>query len=127
MSRSRAWRREQATHYSPESHKESVWIPIDSILVSDTQRKKVNRKKVEKHRRDFEEGREVVPIDVIRIDSTKSAQPQYRILGNGRHRYFGAIEAGSSFIPVIIHDSRIDSFDDGIKNAPEDLGGQQAA
>lgn len=81
------------------------WISTDLIYVAEDQKKKVDRKKVEKHRADFEEGRDILPIDVIPMEI--NGQIRYRILGNGRHRYFGALEAGVDIIPVRIHDSRL--------------------
>ena len=68
-------------------------IHIDNIKVSNKQRRKVDPTKVEKHRKAFEEGIEVMPIDVVRID-----EDTYNICGNGRHRYFGAVEAGLIYI-----------------------------
>ena len=77
---------------------------MDVILIAEDQQHKVDRKKVEKHRKDFEQDKDVLPIDVIRTDDG-SKKPFYRILGNGRHRYFGAKEAGLTMIPVRIHAS----------------------
>lgn len=53
--------------------------------------------KVEKHRKFLEEGGEMMPIDVVQINDE-----EFCICGNGRHRYFGAIEAGFIMIEVNI-------------------------
>ena len=45
----------------------------------------------------FEMGEDVYPIDVVKID-----EDTYNICGNGRHRYFGAIEAGLTYIEANI-------------------------
>lgn len=66
-----------------------MWIGIHKIRVGSKQLAKLDRHKVEAHRIAFEEGGSVVPIDVVDLgDGT------YNICGNGRHRYFGALEAG---------------------------------
>lgn len=83
---------------------ERHWIPIKDIQVSPKQRKKVAWHKVRKHARAFEEGREVEPIDIVAC--TVHGQARYRILGNGRHRYFGAIEAQMPVIECRVHASR---------------------
>jgi hypothetical protein len=72
-----------------------VQIHIDNIKVSKKQRRKIDSNKVEKHRIAFERGLNVMPIDVVRIDNNV-----YNICGNGRHRYFGAVEAGVMYIDV---------------------------
>jgi len=81
-----------------------TWIPIGLIDVSEKQRHKVTRSKVEKHRMAYENGDEVYPIDVVAHNSDNGVI-RYRILGNGRHRFFGAIEAGMPVIECVIHDS----------------------
>ncbi len=81
------------------------WIPTALLYVAEDQIKKLDKKKVDKHRADFEEGRDVLPIDVVPIEIEGAIR--YRILGNGRHRYFGALEAGFDIVPVRIHDSRL--------------------
>lgn len=72
-----------------------MWVNINNIRVNGRQKSKIDKNKVEKHRRDFEEGREVFPIDVVQV-----AEDEYCIRGNGRHRYFGAIAAGVSHIEI---------------------------
>ena len=66
-----------------------MWIHIKQIKVSDKQYLKVDKKKVELHRKSLEKGEDMFPIDVVKINDT-----EYNICGNGRHRYYGAIEAG---------------------------------
>ncbi len=90
-----------------EEREETVWLPLDVILVAESQREKTDPKKVEKHRKDFEQDKDIVPIDVIRTDDG-SGKPLYRILGNGRHRYFGAKAAGMTSVPVVIRGSRFE-------------------
>ena len=74
-----------------------MWIDIKYIKVAEKQLKKVDLNKVEKHRKFLEEGGEMFPIDVVRINEN-----EYCICGNGRHRYFGALEAGFSMIEVTV-------------------------
>jgi hypothetical protein len=81
------------------------WLLIDEIKVSSKQHKKVAHSKVEKHRIAFESDRHVEPIDVIACPMGEVMA--YRILGNGRHRYFGAIAAGMNMIPCKLHASRV--------------------
>jgi hypothetical protein len=83
-----------------------AWISVDLIDISHKQRRKVARSKVERHRAAFERGADVRPIDVV-AHSSHEGTTRYRILGNGRHRYFGAIEAGLPVIECIIHDSAL--------------------
>lgn len=66
-----------------------MWIELIKIKVSAKQLKKLDAHKVEKHRKAFEEGEYVMPIDVVKI-----GDEAYCINGNGRHRFFGAVEAG---------------------------------
>ena len=87
----------------------TAWLSIEHIAVSSKQRKKVSPKKVDKHRKAFEEDRFVEPIDVVSCRTDD--QERYRILGNGRHRYFGALEAGMPLIECRIHDSRHEDWD----------------
>jgi hypothetical protein len=68
-------------------------IHVNNIKVSKKQLRKVDPHKVEKHRKAFESGEDVMPIDVVKIE-----EGVYNICGNGRHRYFGAIEAGFTWI-----------------------------
>lgn len=70
-----------------------MWIEICKIRVGVKQLKKLDRHKVEQHRKAFEEGEYVMPIDVVKINDE-----EYCINGNGRHRFFGAVEAGLKFI-----------------------------
>lgn len=70
-----------------------MWIEIRKIKVNAKQLKKLDRHKVEEHRKSFEEGEYVMPIDVVMIDDES-----YCINGNGRHRFFGAVEAGLTMI-----------------------------
>jgi hypothetical protein len=72
-----------------------MWLNIKNIKVSEKQFRKVDKNKVEKHRRHFEEGGQVMQIDVVKINDN-----EYCICGNGRHRYFGAIAAGFEMIEV---------------------------
>ena len=53
--------------------------------------------KVEQHRKFLEEGGDMFPIDVVKINEI-----EFCICGNGRHRYFGAIAAGFQMIDVTI-------------------------
>jgi hypothetical protein len=79
-----------------------MWINIIQIRVNEKQLKKVDKDKVNKHKKDFEIGNEVFPIDVVKINNN-----QYCINGNGRHRYFGAIEAGVTMIEVnVLNDEK---------------------
>ena len=66
-----------------------MWIEICKIKVSAKQLKKLDKHKVEEHRKSFEEGEYVMPIDVVKINES-----EYCINGNGRHRFFGAVKAG---------------------------------
>jgi hypothetical protein len=70
-----------------------MWIEIRKIKVSAKQLKKLDKHKVEQHRKAFEEGEYVMPIDVVKINEL-----EYCINGNGRHRFFGAVEAGLEMI-----------------------------
>ena len=72
-----------------------MWISIIQIKVSDKQYLKVDKKKVEQHRKALEQGEEMFPIDVVKINET-----DFNICGNGRHRYYGAIAAGFTMIEV---------------------------
>ena len=72
-------------------------IHVNKIKVSKKQRRKLDSHKVKKHRMAFEMGEDVYPIDVVKID-----EDTYNICGNGRHRYFGAIEAGLTYIEANI-------------------------
>jgi|GEM_PF-3085068 hypothetical protein len=84
----------------------SAWISVELIDISSKQRRKVARAKVERHRAAYERGADVRPIDVVAHGSCEGAL-RYRILGNGRHRFFGAIDAGLPVIECIIHDSAL--------------------
>jgi hypothetical protein len=68
-------------------------INIAFIKVNAKQLKKLDLHKVEQHARSYELGEEVFPIDLVRI-----GPDEYCISGNGRHRYFGAVQAGVKFI-----------------------------
>lgn len=70
-----------------------MWIKIEQIKVNDKQYLKIDKRKVEKHRKFLEEGGEMFPIDVVRI-----GEEEYGICGNGRHRYYGTIQAGFTLI-----------------------------
>jgi len=72
-----------------------VWVNIKYIRVSDKQLKKIDPKKVDKHRKFLEEGGDMFPIDVVRIN-----EEEFCICGNGRHRYFGTLAAGYTMIDV---------------------------
>lgn len=84
------------------------WLPLEAINVSHRQRKKVAHSKVEKHRIAFENGNDIEPIDVVAC--SVDTHVRYRILGNGRHRFFGALESGASMIPCRIHSSRLEAW-----------------
>lgn len=78
-----------------------MWIEIISIKVGEKQSKKVDWNKVQKHRAFLEQDGEMFPIDVVKINDR-----EYCICGNGRHRYFGALEAGFTMIEVnVLNDS----------------------
>lgn len=77
-----------------------MWINIEYIRVNEKQFKKLDKHKVEKHRHSFESGDDVMPIDVVCIGNDT-----YCIDGNGRHRYFGAKEAGVKFIEINVLNS----------------------
>ena len=72
-----------------------MWIHIKQIKVNDKQYLKVDKKKVELHRKALEQGEEMFPNDVVKINET-----DFNICGNGRHRYYGAIAAGFELIEV---------------------------
>jgi hypothetical protein len=72
-----------------------MWLSIEKIKVSEKQKLKVDKHKVDKHRKHLEEGGDLMPIDVVQINAD-----EYCICGNGRHRYFGVIEAGFTMIEV---------------------------
>ena len=72
-----------------------MWLSIKQIKISEKQKLKLDKHKVDKHRKHLEEGGDLMPIDVVRINET-----EFNICGNGRHRYFGAISAGYSLIEV---------------------------
>ena len=72
-----------------------MWIYIKQVHVGAKQLKKLDRSKIEKHRKEFDRGGEVMPIDVVKITAD-----EYCISGNGRHRYFGALAAGMEMIEV---------------------------
>lgn len=74
-----------------------MWVNIKQIKVNDKQSKKVDKHKVEQHRKFLEEGGDMFPIDVVKINDT-----EFNICGNGRHRYYGAIAAGFTMIDVNI-------------------------
>lgn len=72
-----------------------MWVNIKSIRVNEKQKSKVDKNKVEKHRKHLEMGGEMMPIDVVQVNAD-----EYCICGNGRHRYYGAISAGLTMIEV---------------------------
>lgn len=72
-----------------------MWIHITAVQVSEKQLKKVDRHKVLEHQTSFEHGKFIMPIDVVKVSEEK-----YCICGNGRHRYFGAVNAGIEMIEV---------------------------
>ena len=72
-----------------------MWVKIKQIKVSDKQYLKVDKYKVDKHRKFLEEGGDILPIDVVKINET-----EFNICGNGRHRYYGVIAAGFYMIEV---------------------------
>lgn len=74
-----------------------MWISIEQIRVNAKQKLKVDKHKVDAHRKHLEEGGDMMPIDVVKIN-----EDEYNICGNGRHRYYGAIEAGFTLIEVNI-------------------------
>ena len=77
-----------------------MWVNIKNIKVSAKQYKKIDKKKVAIHVRDIEMGKYIMPIDVHEIEADT-----FVIAGNGRHRYFAAIEAGEEFIEVCLRSS----------------------
>ena len=72
-----------------------MWVNIKNIRVNEKQKSKLDKHKVDKHRKHLEDGGEMMPIDVVKINDE-----EYCICGNGRHRYFGAIDAGVTLIEV---------------------------
>lgn len=72
-----------------------MWLSINIIKVSEKQLIKIDKHKVEKHRKHLEKGGEIMPIDVVKINAD-----EYCICGNGRHRYYGALAAGFEMIEV---------------------------
>ena len=72
-----------------------MWVNIKYIHVSEKQKMKIDKHKVNKHRMYLEKSGDLMPIDVVKIDTDS-----YCICGNGRHRYFAALEAGHQFIEV---------------------------
>lgn len=94
----------------PEARpEETSWVPIASIKVAEKGHQKLDQHKIEKHRRAFEEGKDIAPIDVVRIEAP-GQNLSYRILGNGRHRFWGAVQAGYTEVPVQIHGSRLEEI-----------------
>ena len=74
-----------------------MWIHIKQNKDNDKQDLKLDKKKVELHRKSLEQGEEMFPIDVVKINET-----DFNICGNGRHRYYGAIAAGFTMIEVSV-------------------------
>jgi hypothetical protein len=74
-----------------------MWVNIIQIRVNEKQFKKIDKDKVDKHRKHLEMGGNILPIDVVKINNN-----EYCICGNGRHRYFGTIEAGLTMIEIKI-------------------------
>ena len=72
-----------------------MWVNINYIKVSEKQARKIDRHKVEQHRAAFEQGLDVMAIDVIKL-----SDEHYCIDGNGRHRYFGALAARIEYIEI---------------------------
>lgn len=72
-----------------------VCVKLSDIYVNSKQRKKCDESKIEKHRIAFEEGDYVMPIEVTKVSDDK-----FTINGNGRHRYYGALDAGMMYIDV---------------------------
>jgi len=77
-----------------------MWVNVNSINVNNKQKLKLDKHKIDKHRKHLEEGGDLMPIDVVKINDN-----EYCISGNGRHRYYGAIEAGFTLIDVNILNS----------------------
>ena len=72
-----------------------MWVNIIQIHVNEKQSKKIDKGKVEKHRKHLEMGGDMFPIDVVKINDN-----EYCICGNGRHRYYAALAAGFQYIEV---------------------------
>lgn len=89
-----------------EKENKSIWLSIDDLFVSKDQIRKCDPHKIEKHRQDIEAGKPIFPIDVVPIEI--DGKIKYRVLGNGRHRFLAAKEAGIQTVPVYIHGSRED-------------------
>jgi len=72
-----------------------MWVNIIQIRVNEKQFKKLDKHKIDKHKKHLEKGDDMLPIDVVKINEN-----EYCICGNGRHRYFAAKEHGISLIEV---------------------------
>lgn len=89
-------------HYEPsEQHEnEAIFsVPIDRIRVSDKQKRKISRDKVERHKKYLSknEERDLPPIDAHELEDGT-----FIIDGNGRHRYFAYLELGYKTVPLNI-------------------------
>lgn len=69
-------------------------IEIVDINLIAVPKSHIDRKKVEQHKRDIDEGKEIVPIRVREFDYG------YLIDGNGRHRFVVLLELGFKQISV---------------------------
>ena len=75
------------------------YIEIKKIHISENQKRKVSRDRIEKHKKFLFENPEK---DLMPIDVNQLADSSYVIAGNGRHRYFAYEELGYKSIPLNI-------------------------
>lgn len=73
-----------------------VFLPIESIRVSERQRFRVAQEKVERHIAEIQRG------DVMPIVCAPLGDGTYIIRGNGRHRYFAYLAEGFPSVPAEI-------------------------
>src|SRR3989338_8630099 len=73
------------------------YIEIKKIHISENQKRKVSRDRIEKHKKFLFENPEK---DLMPIDVNQLADSSYVIAGNGRHRYYAYLEMGYSHIPA---------------------------
>ena len=89
-------------HYEPtEQHEKDAifFIPIDKIRVSDKQKRKISRDRVERHKKYLSENEEK---DLLPIDAHELEDGTFIIDGSGRHRYFAYLELGYKTVPLNI-------------------------
>lgn len=73
------------------------WIPIEKIMIDKEQMGKISRDKVERHKKELLEGKELLSIDALELEDGT-----FVIDGNGRHRYFAYLEQGYTNVPLNI-------------------------